>query len=150
MKVILIAATIVIVILITGTYLFSQMSECMYPSVGTNRIPYDFGFCWELFVNGHLPYSSEPELEPRSLQARFETIKESMMKTGYDICDIRLDENKIVVDLHKFFEGTEQEQKIISKIPSTTNYEIVYHEGSSDYFIGTETAHRCEKLENED
>ena len=148
MKVILIAVIASIVILIAGVYLFTQMSECMYPSVGTNRIPYDFGFCWELFANGHLPYSSEPE--PQSLQARFETIKEKIEKTGYDICDIRLDENKIIIDLHKFFEGTEQEQKIISKIPSTTNYEIVYHEGYSDYFIGTETAHGCEKLENED
>ena len=144
MKVILIAAIAAIVILITSTYLFSQMSECMYPSVGTNRISYDFGFCWELLVNGHLPYSSEPE--PQSLQARFETIKESIEKTGYDICDIRLDENKVIVDLHKFFEGTEQEQKIISKIPSTTNYEIVYHEGYSDYFINTKTTHKCGEL----
>ena len=147
MKVILITAIAAIVILIAGTYLFFQMSECMYPSVGTNRIPYDFSFCWELFVNGHLPYSSEPE--PQSLQARFETIKESIEKTGYDICDIRLDENKIVIDLHKFFEGTEQEQKIISKIPSTTNYKIVYHEGYSDYFINTMTSHKCREL-NED
>jgi len=49
------------IILSTIGYIFIQMSECLYPSPSTNRISYDLNFCLELFVNGYLPYFSEPE-----------------------------------------------------------------------------------------
>lgn len=81
-------------------------------------------------------------------ESRFEEIKEDIEKTEYDICNIRLKDNKIIIDLHKFFEGSEPETKIISKIPSTVDYEIVYHDGYSDYFINTLTAHSCDELVN--
>ena len=57
--------TIVIgaIILSATAYLFTQMSECLYPSSGTNRLSYDLDVCWELLVNGYLPYSSKPEPE---------------------------------------------------------------------------------------
>ncbi|AJM93097.1 hypothetical protein [Nitrosopumilus piranensis] len=85
--------------------------------------------------------------EPTLLsELQFEEIKFNIEKTQYDICDVRLQDNKIILDLHKFFEGSDPEKKIISQIPSSVNYEIVYHEGYSDYFIGTETAHGCEGL----
>lgn len=58
--------TRILIIILTGviisgtmTCLYSQMHECLYPSIGVKRIPYDFSTCWELFVNGYLPYSSE-------------------------------------------------------------------------------------------
>jgi hypothetical protein len=50
--------------------------------------------------------------------------------------------------LHKFFKDSDPEKNIISNIPSSVNYEIVYHEGYSDYFINTITAHTCDYLEN--
>jgi len=79
-----------------------------------------------------------------SLKAQFDVIKNDIEKTGYDICEIRLDENKIIIDLNQIFEGSEPEKRIISKIPTYFDYEIVYHEGYSDYFINTITGHECD------
>lgn len=79
---------------------------------------------------------------------QFEEIKNDIESTGYDICDIRIENDKIIIDLHKFFKDSEPKKKIISKIPSNVNYEIIYHEGYSDYSINTMTSHECEGLEN--
>ncbi|MCE2506707.1 MAG: hypothetical protein J4F36_09650 [Nitrosopumilaceae archaeon] len=94
-------------------------------------------------------YGEEKEVQLQPLEAQFVDIKDSIEKTGYDICDIRLEGDIVVIDLHKFFEGSDPEKKILSQIPSYVNYEIVYHEGYSDYFIGTETAHGCDYLKCE-
>lgn len=79
-----------------------------------------------------------------SLEAQFDGIKNNIEKTGYDICEIRLEKNKIIIDLNQIFEDSEPEKKIKSKIPSYFDYEIVYHEGYTDYFINTITAHECD------
>jgi len=79
-------------------------------------------------------------------EAPFEEIKNNIEKTGYGICDVRLEENKIILDLHKFFKDSDPEKKIISQIPSSIDYEIVYHEGYSDYFINTDTWHECDRI----
>ena len=97
-----------------------------------------------LFGGGGYEVEKEVQLQP--LEAQFVDIKDSIEKIGYDVCDIRLEDDIVVIDLHKFFEGSDPEKKIISQIPSSVNYKIVYHEGYSDYFIGTETAHGCEGL----
>jgi hypothetical protein len=93
---------------------------------------------------------SEPLISTNISESQFEEIKSNIEKTEYDVCDIRLEDNKIVIDLHKFFEGSEPENKIISKIPSNVDYEIFYYDGYSDYFINTITAHTCDYLENTD
>ncbi|MGY5148048.1 MAG: hypothetical protein ACW9W4_08625 [Candidatus Nitrosopumilus sp. bin_7KS] len=82
-------------------------------------------------------------------QSLFQDIKSNILGLGYSICEIQLDDDKITIDLHKFFKDSEPEKKIISQIPSV-EYEIVYHEGYSDYFINTITSHQCEGLANED
>ena len=86
--------------------------------------------------------------EPILLESQFEEIKSNIEKTQYDICDIRLEDNKIIVDLHKFFKESEPEKMIISKIPSNVDYEIIYHEGYSDYFIGSDTTNTCDYVES--
>ena len=81
-----------VIVLGTSAYLYSQMQECLYPSERTNRIAYDFNTCWELFVNGYLPYSSEitteqseekeKEFQPKSNTPKdtaIENIKKSML-----------------------------------------------------------------------
>lgn len=106
----------------------------------------DLGPEYDLLNSKGCPQFCPKESMPES---QFEKIKSDIEKTQYDICDIRLEDNKIIIDLHKFFKDSESEKKIISQIPEFLHYEIVYHEGYSDYFINTETAHGCEKLENE-
>ncbi|MGY5148399.1 MAG: hypothetical protein ACW9W4_10415 [Candidatus Nitrosopumilus sp. bin_7KS] len=81
-------------------------------------------------------------------QSLFEDIKSNILGLGYSICDIQLNDDKITIDLHKFFKDSEPEKKIISQIPYV-KYEIVYHEGYSDYFINTITSHECKGLANE-
>lgn len=93
---------------------------------------------------------SEPLTNINISESQFEEIKSDIEKTEYDICDIRLEDNKIIIDLHKFFKGSEPENKIISKIPSNVDYEIFYYDGYSDYFINTITAHTCDYLEKTD
>ena len=83
---------------------------------------------------------------PILLVTQFDEIKFNIEKIEYDICDIQFKENKIFIDLNWIFEGTPQERKIISKIPYWIDYEIIYHEGYSDYFISPITANTCDYL----
>lgn len=84
---------------------------------------------------------------PSLLETQFNEIKHQIQQTGYSICNIKLEENKIIIDLNWIFEGSDAEKKIISKIPPSINYEIIYHEGYTDYFINTITGHECDSLE---
>lgn len=87
--------------------------------------------------------------EPVSLlETQFEEIKYDIEQTGYDICNIKLEENKIIIDLNWIFKDSPEEKEIISKIPSFVNYQIVYYDGYTDYFIGEDTANTCETLKN--
>ena len=56
-----------------------MMSECLYPSPGTNRIPYDFDICWQVFLHGYLPYSSEPEPAPEVMEEKFHGLTKSQI-----------------------------------------------------------------------
>ncbi len=99
----------------------------------------------------HDPLNSKgcPQFCPKEstiFESQFEEIKSNIEKTEYGICDIRLEENKIILDLHKFFEGSDPEKQIISQIPSSVDYEIVYYDGYSDYFIGPDTFHTCDEI----
>jgi len=96
----------------TTVYLFTMMSECLYPSEGTNRIPYDFDICWQVFLDGYLPYSSEPEPRPipdseslqqqqKQQQAKLrvqETIMTDFRGHEYDISAINKYRNEFKTD----------------------------------------------------
>ncbi|MGH1569264.1 MAG: hypothetical protein ACRBBZ_08860 [Nitrosopumilus sp.] len=83
------------------------------------------------------------------LESKSEEIKSHMEKTQYDICNVQLEDNKIIIDLHKFFEGSDPEKQIISQIPTPVDCEIVCPNGYSDYFIGLDTSHTCDKTQCE-
>ncbi|WP_016939759.1 hypothetical protein [Candidatus Nitrosopumilus sediminis] len=78
---------------------------------------------------------------------QFEEIKSNIEETQYNICDIQLEENKIILHLNWVFKGSPQEEKIISKIPPNMDYQTIYHQGYSDYFINAITAQQCDSLE---
>ena len=82
------------------------------------------------------------------LETKFQEIKYDIEQTGYGICDIKLEESKIIIDLNWIFNDSSAEKEIISKIPSFVDYQIVYYDGYTDYFIGEDTANTCEILKN--
>jgi len=51
------------------------------------------------------------------LESKLEEIKSNIEKTQYDICNVQLEDNKMIIDLHKFFEGSDPEKQIIPQIP---------------------------------
>ena len=82
-------------------------------------------------------------------ETEFLQIKNNMENIGYHICNIQLEENKILIVLNWIFEGSELEKMILSQIPSNVSYEIKYLGGYTDYFITKESVFPCEDLENE-
>jgi hypothetical protein len=83
------------------------------------------------------------------LETKFQEIKYDIEQTGYGICDIKLEESKIIIDLNWIFNDSSAEKEIISKIPFDVDYEIIYHNGYTDYFINEITSNTCDQLENE-
>ncbi len=111
----------------------------------TIRINYGKENTQEIIINFVLPKTtSDASGKEQQLETQFADIRNNIEDIGYDVCNIRLEENTIIIDLNWIFEGTEKEKKIISKIPSDADYKIIYHEGYTDYFINTETGHECD------
>ena len=120
------------------TPFYSDINDCYYEENG-ERYPCRIIDGWYDVVLFY-PESSLSEDETEFLQ-----IKNNMENVGYDICDIQLKEGKIFIHLMWIFEGSDAEKKIVSKIPSDVDYEIIYHEGYSDYFINLESKYDCQE-----
>ena len=126
---------------------------CVTPDTAKKLVERNWNACMDRtpYEEGNLCVRSMPGIDfdyAELSRSEFEKIRQDIESMEYDICNIRLKEDKIILDLHQIFEGTEHEKRITSKIPSAVDYEIVYHEGYTDYFINTMTAHECGPLEN--
>jgi|CXWL01.1.fsa_nt_gi hypothetical protein len=87
-------------------------------------------------------------VKPLLQEIQFKEIKYNIEQTHYHVCNIKLEKNKIIIDLNWIFKNSPEEKEIISKIPSFVDYQIVYYDGYTDYFIGEDTANTCETLKN--
>lgn len=101
----------------------------------------------QLKHNGECENFTHPDYELD--ETEFLQIKNNMENVGYHICDIQLEENKILIVLNWIFEDSEPEKMILSQIPANVSYEIKYLDEYSDYFISKESVFACVGLENE-
>lgn len=122
------------------------------PVCGINDVTYG-NLCFMEKSGVELKHDGECENVPfpeyQLDETEFLQIKNNMENVGYHICDIQLEENKILIVLNWIFEDSEPEKMILSQIPSNVNYEIKYLDEYSDYFISKESIFACEGLENE-